>query len=176
MKTYFAYGTITLCGRAFPDAFCYRSFQFFYSPPTKWCVILLQPFPPTLVTVRMKSLGSSLFARRYWGNGFWLFYLANPCGINKIKYQKLVFCSSGYWEVSLRRVRSTLLLHNGSSGITQMGFPHSDTFGSKLASQLPEAFRRHATSFFAVFVSRHPPYALNSNHGNKIENTINDFL
>ena len=40
------------------------------------------------------------------------------------------------------------------------GFPHSEIFGSKLARQLPEAYRRHATSFIASFESRHPSYAL----------------
>jgi hypothetical protein len=30
-----------------------------------------------------------------------------------------------------------------------IGFSHSEISGSKLASQLPEAFRRHATSFLA---------------------------
>ena len=31
-----------------------------------------------------------------------------------------------------------------------MGFPHSDIPGSKVARHLPEAYRSHATSFFAV--------------------------
>jgi len=30
-----------------------------------------------------------------------------------------------------------------------VGFPHSDIFGSKVARHLPEAYRRHATSFIA---------------------------
>ena len=29
------------------------------------------------------------------------------------------------------------------------GFPHSEIFGSKVARHLPEAYRRHATSFIA---------------------------
>jgi hypothetical protein len=40
------------------------------------------------------------------------------------------------------------------------GFPHSDIFGSKVARHLPEAYRRHATSFITSLESRHPPYAL----------------
>jgi hypothetical protein len=31
-----------------------------------------------------------------------------------------------------------------------LGFPHSEIFGSKVARHLPEAYRRHATSFIAV--------------------------
>jgi hypothetical protein len=30
------------------------------------------------------------------------------------------------------------------------GFPHSEIFGSKVARHLPEAYRRHATSFVAI--------------------------
>lgn len=37
----------------------------------------------------------------------------------------------------------------GSSAITQMGFPHSDIHGSKLAWQLPVTYRSYATSFVA---------------------------
>ena len=32
-----------------------------------------------------------------------------------------------------------------------MGFPHSDINGSKLARQLPVAYRSHATSFIALW-------------------------
>jgi len=31
------------------------------------------------------------------------------------------------------------------------GFPHSDISGSKVARHLPEAYRRHATSFITIF-------------------------
>jgi hypothetical protein len=41
-----------------------------------------------------------------------------------------------------------------------MRFPHSDISGSKVAWHLPEAYRRHAASFFAFLKPRHPPYAL----------------
>lgn len=33
--------------------------------------------------------------------------------------------------------------------MTLKGFPHSDITGSKVASHLPDAYRRHATSFIA---------------------------
>lgn len=32
-----------------------------------------------------------------------------------------------------------------------IGLPHSEISGSKLAKQLPEAYRSHATSFIAFF-------------------------
>ncbi len=35
-------------------------------------------------------------------------------------------------------------------GIKPDGFPHSDISGSKVARHLPEAYRRHATSFIAI--------------------------
>ena len=55
------------------------------------------------------------------------------------------------------------------------GFPHSDIFGSKVARHLPEAFRRHATSFIASMKPRHPPYALNFLLGN-LETAFDFFL
>ena len=36
----------------------------------------------------------------------------------------------------------------GYHGMTRGAFPHSEIYGSKLASQLPVAYRRLATSFF----------------------------
>lgn len=33
--------------------------------------------------------------------------------------------------------------------MTPVGFPHSDITGSKVARHLPDAYRRHATSFIA---------------------------
>lgn len=44
--------------------------------------------------------------------------------------------------------------------VCRIGFPHSDISGSKVARHLPEAYRRHATSFVATLMPRHPPYAL----------------
>ena len=51
------------------------------------------------------------------------------------------FCSSGYLDVSVHRVRSTLPMYSAGSSLAG-GFPHSDISGSKLVCQLPEAFRR----------------------------------
>ena len=39
-------------------------------------------------------------------------------------------------------------------------FPHSEIHGSKLAWQLPVAYRSLTTSFIASCKSRHPPYTL----------------
>ena len=61
--------------------------------------------------------------------------LATTCGIS------VDFFSSGYLDVSVRRVRSTLPIYS-AEGTPKGGFPHSDIFGSKLICQLPEAFRR----------------------------------
>src|SRR3989344_4725461 len=44
---------------------------------------------------------------------------------------------------------------------SHIGFPHSAISGSKPARRLPEAYRRHATTFIVFNVPRHPPYALN---------------
>ena len=51
------------------------------------------------------------------------------------------FCSSGYLDVSVHRVRSTRPMNSVGSTLAG-GFPHSDISGSKLVCQLPEAFRR----------------------------------
>ena len=61
--------------------------------------------------------------------------LATTCGIS------VDFFSSGYLDVSVRQVRSTLPIYSGGSTLAG-GFPHSDIHGSKLACQRPEAFRR----------------------------------
>ena len=51
------------------------------------------------------------------------------------------FYSSAYLDVSVQQVRSPLPIDSGGSTLAG-GFPHSDIPGSKLACQLPEAFRR----------------------------------
>ena len=61
--------------------------------------------------------------------------LATTCGIS------VDFFSSGYLDVSVRRVRSTHPIYSGGSSLAG-GFPHSDICGSKLVCQLPAAFRR----------------------------------
>lgn len=49
-----------------------------------------------------------------------------------------------------------------ASAVYAPGLPHSEIFGSQVAQRLPEAYRSYATSFIAVYVPRHPPYALNA--------------
>ena len=51
------------------------------------------------------------------------------------------FCSYGYLDVSVHHVRSLDPMYSGP-GTLAGGSPHSDTFGSMLICQLPEAFRR----------------------------------
>ena len=47
----------------------------------------------------------------------------------------------------------------GNALLIRAGFPHSEIPGSKVASHLPEAYRRHATSFIASIFQgiHHPP-------------------
>ena len=54
------------------------------------------------------------------------------------------FCSSGYLDVSVPRVRSrtAYAFGGGYSGVTPSEFPHSDISGSTLVCQLPGAYRR----------------------------------
>jgi hypothetical protein len=55
------------------------------------------------------------------------------------------------------------LLHavsqRGNALLIRVGFPHSEIPGSKVANHLPEAYRRHATSFIASIFQgiHHPP-------------------
>ena len=44
--------------------------------------------------------------------------------------------------------------------MTRDEFPHWEISGSKAAHRLPEAYRRHATSFIALCILSHPPYTL----------------
>ena len=85
-------------------------------------------------------MGSSLFARRYWGNNYYSLFLS------------VLRCFTSRGLRPRRKVGVNLL--------KQIEFPHSEIFGSKVARHLPEAYRRHATSFIAFKKPRHPPYAL----------------
>ena len=84
-------------------------------------------------------MGFSAFARRYLRNNFcFIFLLVLKC-----------FTSQGlHPSLALGMI------------CKQIRFPHSEISGSKVARHLPEAYRRHATSFIASFESRHPPCAL----------------
>lgn len=52
------------------------------------------------------------------------------------------FFSSGYLDVSVLQVRSTILCIQIVVTADAAGFPHSEIFGSMLDCQLPEAYRR----------------------------------
>lgn len=52
------------------------------------------------------------------------------------------FFSSGYLDVSVLRVRSSLSIYSIMCDTKCAGFPHSEIFGSKFVCQLPEAYRR----------------------------------
>ena len=54
------------------------------------------------------------------------------------------FFSSGYLDVSVRRVRFLIPILFRMGYSLRSGFPHSDISGSKLHCQLPRAFRRLA--------------------------------
>ena len=74
----------------------------------------------------------------------------------------VVFSSSGYLDVSVRRVPLPALwigagMHEGFS----CGFPHSDTSGSKGICPSPKLFAAYRV-FRRLLVPRHPPYALSS--------------
>jgi hypothetical protein len=77
------------------------------------------------------GLGFFLFARRYLGNTYLLlFHLVLRC-----------FTSQG------ALLKLTLEVISGY----EIGFPHSEISGSKVATHLPEAYRSYATSFIATF-------------------------
>ena len=90
------------------------------------------------------GLGSSPFARRYWGNRiFFLFLRVLRC-----------FSSPGC-------LHTTYVFSSGYLGINPGGFPHSEIFGSKLACSSPKLIAAYHV-LHRLLVPRHPPYALNN--------------
>ena len=86
------------------------------------------------------GLGSSGFARRYSRNRF--------------------FFSSGYLDVSVRRVPSICLwIQHMVTEVCSAGFPHSDTCGSMPICGSPQLFAAYRV-FHRPLVPRHPPRAL----------------
>ena len=71
------------------------------------------------------------------------------------------FSSSGYLDVSVLRVRSsmTILFIIGLYDITHIGFPHSDISGSMPACGSPKLFAAYHV-LLRLLAPRHPPYAL----------------
>ncbi len=80
--------------------------------------------------------------------------LAATCGID------LSFSSSGYLDVSVRRVPlHALCIQTWMAGLPPAGFPHSDTSGSQDICSSPELFAAYRV-FLRLPVPRHPPCAL----------------
>ena len=72
----------------------------------------------------------------------------------------VVFSSSGYLDVSVRRVPSrSLWIGLRVAEVPSAGFPHSDTPGSLDICSSPGLFAAYHV-FLRLLVPRHPPYAL----------------
>ena len=72
----------------------------------------------------------------------------------------VVFSSSGYLDVSVRRVPPVKLwIHLTVPGFFPGGFPHSDTRGSMDICSSPRLFAAYRV-FLRLSVPRHPPCAL----------------
>ena len=131
----------------------------------------LAGFPKTVLLNSLNQFrgpNPSMHAR--W---FGLFRFRSPL----LTESHVVFSSSGYLDVSVRRVPLPALwigagMHEGFS----CGFPHSDTSGSKGICPSPKLFAAYRV-FRRLLVPRHPPYALisitnsTSSHGNGIMST-----
>ena len=74
----------------------------------------------------------------------------------------LSFSSSGYLDVSVRRVPSVnLWIQLTVTKVCLVGFPHSDICGSLDICSLPQLFAAYHV-FRRLLVPRHPPCALSS--------------
>src|SRR5690554_896721 len=90
----------------------------------------------------MPGLGSSRFARRYWGNRFFFLFL------------RVLRCFSSPGLPSSTYEFSTRYLD-----ITPSGFPHSDIPGLLLACSSPRLFAAYHV-LRRLLVPRHSPFAL----------------
>ena len=114
------------------------------------------PYNPAIIA--NYGLGFSHFARRYSGNS------RIPVPVPK-KFGRETEMSCWFLFLSVLRCftsRGLLLQHALEITDYSAEFPHSDIFGSKLARQLPETFRRHAASFIALrsLGIHHTPFRL----------------
>ena len=74
----------------------------------------------------------------------------------------VVFSSSGYLDVSVRRVPSAYLwIQYAVTEVFSARFPHSDISGSLDICSSPKLFAAYHV-FHRLLVPRHPPYALSS--------------
>ena len=104
-------------------------------------------------TVRSHKCSPNPSMHAHW---FGLFRFRSPLLTESL----VVFSSSGYLDVSVRRVPLPALwigagMHEGSS----CGFPHSDICGSRDICSSPQLFAAYRV-FHRLLVPRHPPYAL----------------
>ena len=107
---------------------------------------ILLPFSSLIAVLTpgstLPGLGSSHFARRYFGNRFFS------------------FSSSGYLDVSVHQVPSCKLwIGLQVTEVCSAGFPHSDICGSKVICTSPQLIAAYYV-FHRLSVPRHPPYAL----------------
>ena len=120
----FAYGTVTLCGvpsQTLPlTHLCRRQDQ---EPLESWSYNPRNATPPGL---HATGLGSSLFARHYSGNRFFFPFLPVLRCFSSRAYLPLPYVFRQGYPCASQRTG---------------GFPHSEIPGSKLAQQLPEAYR-----------------------------------
>ena len=103
--------------------------------------LVTQMFSPTTPTSKLVGLGSSPFARRYLGNRFFFLFL----------WVLRCFSSPGLPLLKL-------CIHLRVTSI-DVGFPHSDIFGSTLTYSSPKHFGV-CSVLHRLLVPRHPPCAL----------------
>src|SRR6185503_10520846 len=99
---------------------------------------------PTTPSCKHDGLGSSAFARRYWRNHYCFLFL-----------QVL------RWFTSLRCLHIAYVFSDGSFGISQRGFPHSEIPGSKLICSSPGLIAAYRV-LHRLLEPRHSPYTLSS--------------
>ena len=99
---------------------------------------------PTTPSCMHEGLGYSAFARRYWRNHYCFLFLWVL-----------------RWFTSPRCLLTAYGFSGGSSGISQRGFPHSETPGSKLICSSPGLIAAYRV-LHRLLVPRHSPYTLSS--------------
>ena len=106
----------------------------FHARSARFCRNHPGPHPPRAVT-----------------RGVW----ARTSSIASTKVFTFVFSSSGYLDVSVRRVRPLLQ----GNAVARIGSPHSDTRGSRVICTSPRLFAA-CRVFHRLLKPRHPPSAL----------------
>ena len=99
---------------------------------------------PTTPSCKHDGLGYSAFARRYWRNHYCFLFLWVL-----------------RWFTSPRCLLTAYGFSGGFSGISQRGFPHSETPGSKLICSSPGLIAAYRV-LRRLLVPRHSPYTLSS--------------